>query len=262
MVGSFPCLYCSKVCRSAGGLTQHQNAHHPVLSPDSDSGSDARTTTIYHSKLNGTFTSHVLCVPEAHMSPSSPARPVDQDGKFLPPHMKPMPRQKLDPSHPYDAFPDRLAFDWAHYHFIECASSKAKINRGLDLWLAAKVQATGNTNCAGLPWASADEMYATIDEIQAGNAPFHLVEFRYDGPLPKNPPAWMMQTYELHVRDVRDSIRIMLDTPAFESQFNPTPYRQFYTKSRDRVWSNLLSGDWAWDEAVCACMFTWHCLSY
>ncbi|KAH6908107.1 hypothetical protein BKA70DRAFT_1104154 [Coprinopsis sp. MPI-PUGE-AT-0042] len=224
---SFPCLYCPKVCCSLGGLTRHRNTCHPILSSDSDSGSDARTTTLYHPTLD--------------------ARPVSQTGEFLPKYTNPPPRQRL--SQPFDAFLDRLAFDWAHYHFVECASSEAKINKGLDLWLAAKVQATGDPNCTGLPWSCAADMYATIDEVQVGHSPFYSVEFKYNGPLPRNPPAWMMQSYELYVRDVRAVVHSMLDTPDFENQFNSTPYRQFRTKSRDHVWSNLLSGDWAWIEA-------------
>lgn len=205
---------------------------------------------LLHSTTQSLMVRLFTCLLQFCSLPFIEARPVDENGNFLPDHTNPLPRQKMDPSHPYDAFSDRLAFDWAHYHFVECASSEAKINKGLDLWLAAKVQATGDPYCSGLPWSSADEMYATIDEIQVGHAPFHLVEFKYSGSLPQDPPSWMTRSYELYVRDVRASIHNMLDTPAFKSQFNSTPYRQFYDNSRDRVWSNLLSGDWAWEEAV------------
>ncbi|KAH6916719.1 hypothetical protein BKA70DRAFT_1091373, partial [Coprinopsis sp. MPI-PUGE-AT-0042] len=139
-------------------------------------------------------------------------------------------------------------FDWAHYHVVECGSSEAKIKKGLDLWLAAKVQATGDPECEGLPWASAQELYETVDEIQAGDAPFKTVHFRYSGPLPSNPPNWMTEEYELCVRDTRQVVHNTLATADYANEFNPHPYRQFHS-NRDRIYSNLLSADWAWKEA-------------
>lgn len=118
------------------------------------------------------------------------------------------------------------------------------------MWLAAKVQGTGTSHCDSLPWSSVEELYNTIDNIQVGAAPFETVEFKYNGPLPSTPPAWMTQTYKLSVRDSRTVLHHQLATSAFATQFNMRPYQQFQVSSRDRVWSNLLSGDWAWDEAV------------
>lgn len=59
----------------------------------------------------------------------------------------------------------------------------------------------------------------------------------------------MTQTYELCVRDARQVLHHQLDTTDFADQFDARPYRQFKNDG-DRIWSNLLSGDWAWREAV------------
>ncbi|KAG2005607.1 hypothetical protein CC2G_001999 [Coprinopsis cinerea AmutBmut pab1-1] len=125
----------------------------------------------------------------------------------------------------------------------------AKINKGLDLWLASRVEMVGSENCGHLPWSSADDLYSTIDSIQDGHAPFESVHFRYNGPKPDNPPSWMTDTFELCLRDIRKVLCDQLDTPDFADHFNVVPYQEFLQKSGDRVWSNFFSGDWVWREA-------------
>lgn len=100
-----------------------------------------------------------------------------------------------------------------------------------------------------LPWSSADELYATIDAIQEGDAPWKTISFKYNGPLPNNPPKWMLETYDLCTRDSRLLLHQQLATADFVDQINYTPYRQFQANG-DRVWSNLLSADWSWSQAV------------
>ena len=147
---------------------------------------------------------------------------------------------------PWNPFEDRLTFDWAHYHFVELQSSEREINKRLDLWQAAMVKAGDDTP---LPWSSVEEMYRTIDEIQEGDAPFTTIHFKYSGPLHPNPPCWMTETYELCTHDSQVLLHNQLATVNFKDAFEPKPYRQFDHKN-DRVWSNLMSSDWPWSEAV------------
>ncbi len=75
------------------------------------------------------------------------------DGNFLPEYARsPSPPAALDATednmwHPFE---DRLAFDWAHYHFVELQSSEREINKGLDLWLAAVVSRPFASNILAL----------------------------------------------------------------------------------------------------------------
>jgi hypothetical protein len=135
-----------------------------------------------------------------------------------------------------------------YHHFIEVQSSEKQIKKGLDIWLAEKLEAGDDTP---LPWTSAEEMYATIDAIQGGNAPFQTLSIKYAGPHPPNPPCWMTETYELCTRDSHLLLQNQLVNSDFRDQFDYKPYRQFNHKN-DRVWSNLMSADWAWKEAVSA----------
>ncbi|KAJ2915204.1 hypothetical protein MD484_g5208, partial [Candolleomyces efflorescens] len=58
----------------------------------------------------------------------------------------------------------------------------------------------------------------------------------------------MTSRFELCVRDTRAVIHDQLANPEFRDSFNSAPYRQF-TSSGDRIFSNLLSADWAHRQA-------------
>ncbi|KAF6744017.1 hypothetical protein DFP72DRAFT_1036008 [Ephemerocybe angulata] len=229
---SFP---CKKGCRdrtfrSSQGLTQHYNSVHPVLSSDAEGNEQARVTFEIHPRLTGQI--------------------VDSRGRPLPEHTRP-PGTNTEEENIWAPFSNRLEFDWAHYHYVELQSSKSVINKGLDLWAAAKVEATKSSSCDPLPWASADELYKTLDSIQGGVAPFETYQFKYNGPLPppgQDAPSWMTDTFELCVRDVRHVLHSQISNPDFDGKWNTAPYREFDSK-KERVWSNLMSGDWVWREA-------------
>ncbi|RXW16757.1 hypothetical protein EST38_g9099 [Candolleomyces aberdarensis] len=226
---SFPCEYCDLVCKTRKGRKQHVRSEHPVLSSDSDEEDLSKTTIYRHSKLTG--------------------ENVNEDGVPLPLGSAP---QSVDANkNAWHPFTNRLEFDFAHYHYVELETSAAKINTALDHWRAATIVALGSDvderNSA--PWSTAEDLYAMIDSIQTGGAPFKTVYLRYNGPKPPiNPPAWMTATYELCLRDARLVLEQQLQNPEFKSQFETTPYRQF-NSAGDRVYSNLMSGDWVWREA-------------
>jgi hypothetical protein len=163
--------------------------------------------------------------------------------------MKPPPLLPVDATndnawHPFD---DHLAFDFANFQFAELQASESKINRALDLWMAANIKAGGDER---VPWSSAEDMYATIDAIQAGNAPWKTITFWYNGPCSANLPKWMLETYELCTRNSRLVLHQQLATTDFADKIDYVPYCQFKSNG-DRIWSNLMSADWAWAQAVC-----------
>ncbi|KAF8149984.1 hypothetical protein B0H34DRAFT_785236 [Crassisporium funariophilum] len=168
-------------------------------------------------------------------------KPCDANGRTLPPHAPPAPVVEDEPS--WEPFEDRTAFEFAHYHFVEVQSSVEKIHRALDIW-AASVLPFGKT----VPWKTADELYATIDDIQQGECPWKTYELRYSGALPDDPPSWMTETFELVTRCSRTLLLHQLATTDFNGKIRYGPYMQFDSKGR-RVWSDLLSGDWAHKQA-------------
>lgn len=176
------------------------------------------------------------------------ALPTDKNGSFVSKYAEPEPWASVDatPENPWYPFEGRLWFDFAHHHFVRVQASEDHINTSLDLLKAAVTK--GNRDLK-FPWLSAKKMYETIDQIQAGPAPFRSYHFQYHGPMPPSPPKWMTQTYELYARDPCLVLQQQLATPEFADQFTPVPYRRFKAGG-DRIFSNLMSGDWAWDQAV------------
>ncbi|KAF8139321.1 hypothetical protein K438DRAFT_1785789 [Mycena galopus ATCC 62051] len=142
-------------------------------------------------------------------------------------------------------FASRIEFNFADFHFSCAQSSAAEINTALDLWAASTMGTDRST-----PWNNAADLYADIDRIQEGNAPWKTHIIRYSGALPPGtPPRWMTQPYELCVRDLREVLHHQLGTRSFKEHVNYVPYRQFNHAGK-RAWSNLMSGDWAWKQAT------------
>ncbi|KAJ6472268.1 hypothetical protein DFH09DRAFT_1475959 [Mycena vulgaris] len=223
---SYPCPDCPRVCTSGGGLTRHRSSQHRQFTPVSDVEPDEhKHTKMKHPKLTGL--------------------PCDRHGTYLPPKTPPPPHSHLAGEAPgsWAPFESRTEFDFAHYHFVELQSSATEINKALDLW-AAQVLRHGDSP----PWRTAQGLYDAIDLIQHGDAPWKMYQIRYTGPRPPVPPKWMTETYELCTRDSRTVLHQQLANPDFKDKIDYSPYRQFDADGK-RVWSNLMSGDWAWKQA-------------
>ncbi|KAK6988610.1 hypothetical protein R3P38DRAFT_3409362 [Favolaschia claudopus] len=223
---SYPCPDCPRTFTTGGGLQRHRNSAHRQFTPASE-GEDEHVHT-------------------RHTHPYLTGKPCNHRGDYLPPFTPPPANAKLDEQAPgsWLPFENRTAFDFAHFHFVECQSSAGKINTALDLW-AAQVLEFGRS----APWRNAKELYQTIDDIQHGDAPWKVYKIRYTGPLPVGtPPKWMTEEYELCARDCRTLLHRQLATPDFRDKIDYSPYRQFDARGR-RVWSNLMSGDWTWKQA-------------
>ncbi|KAF7354560.1 hypothetical protein MSAN_01369100 [Mycena sanguinolenta] len=225
---SYTCPECLKEFATSRGLAHHRNAVHRHFTPASEEEDENSFQRRYHPLAN--------------------ALPCDPDGEYLPPYAPapPLPQPPADGQDPaaWAPFGSRLAFDFAHYHFVELQSSEHDINKALDLWAASVIEFGRDAR-----WPDAAAFYADIDSIRHGAVPWKTYRMRYTGPLPPtNPPAWMTQEYELCTRDVRQLLHHQLGTSAFKDYVDLVPYQQFNHRGH-RVWSNLMSGDWAWKQA-------------
>jgi hypothetical protein len=171
------------------------------------------------------------------------ANPCNESGEDLPPYTRP-PIPPAAPTNVFEPFGSRLEFDFALYHFVDVQTSAPMIDKALEHW-AAIVMAYGGE----APWKNHKELYANIDAIQQGDLPWKVYKIRYQGPRPPHPPKWMDQTYELCTRNARQVLHHQLETTQFKDSINLTPYKQFDGNDQ-RIWSNLMSADWAWDQAV------------
>ncbi|KAH7903589.1 hypothetical protein BJ138DRAFT_1191650, partial [Hygrophoropsis aurantiaca] len=226
----YPCPDCPRKFKSQGGRTQHRNTvHNNILPSVDDEHQNENFVYRYHPYLN--------------------ALPCDEEGNYLEPDTPaPLPPPAPDPrsSEAWHPFGSRVEFDFAHYHFVEVQSSEGEINKALNHWAASLAEYGAHP-----PWKNTDEMYATIDAIQCGDAPWKVHKLRYQGPPPPaggTPPKWMTQTYELCSRDARVVLLNQLSTPDFKNSINTIPYQQFNAKG-SRIFSNMMSGDWVWNHA-------------
>jgi Plavaka transposase len=100
-----------------------------------------------------------------------------------------------------------------------------------------------------VPWKSAAEMYNTIDKIRQGNNPWKSVPFHYTGPKPKTPPKWMTKEYVLVTRNIRHLLYEQIACTDFDGHWDYAPFMEF-DHAGNRVWTNIMSGDWAAKQAV------------
>jgi hypothetical protein len=59
----------------------------------------------------------------------------------------------------------------------------------------------------------------------------------------------MRESYEVWYRDPQQVFADMLANPDFKNEWDAAPLRQ-YNGSGERVWRNLMSGNWAWKQCV------------
>lgn len=99
------------------------------------------------------------------------------------------------------------------------------------------------------PFQSYDDLLKTIDQIELGDAPWEAFTVRYSGPVDETSAPWKRETYTVYRRNMLCVLRLMLSNTDFHDRFDYTPYREF-VGPHTRQWWNLMSGDWAWKQAV------------
>jgi hypothetical protein len=182
----------------------------------------------------------------------TPASPTDEYGNPLPEGTLPQPQPPLPEAHTAEAwapFTDRLEFDFAFCHFVTCQSSADEIREALDLQAAQAIRCGADGH--GFQYDDTSKMYELIDLVDDINVPWETLEISYNGPRPPTPALWMTNTYKFIKRDLRKLFRQQMQEKDFfsSSTFNKVPYRQF-NRGGKRIWSNVMSGDWAWKQAV------------
>jgi hypothetical protein len=175
------------------------------------------------------------------------ALPCDENGHYVQSNDPPPGYQPLDaiPNNPFHPFEDRLAFEFADYHFSRQQSSGPSINDALQLWVAQSAK----NGYDDVPWKSATEMYSTIDQVQQGDNPWKMVPFHYQGPIPENPPKWMTEKYTLVTRNIRHLLHQQIACTDFDGHWDYIPFMEF-NSTGNRVWTNIMSSDWATKQAV------------
>ncbi|KAJ3576939.1 hypothetical protein NP233_g73 [Leucocoprinus birnbaumii] len=170
--------------------------------------------------------------------------PCDRAGRDPPPGSAPTPEQPV-PGEEFYPFSDRADFTLADFFYTRNQMPAVGIDTLMDTW-ASKHPDTGP------PFADHHDLYETIDSIQLADAPWKFFAVSYSGELPDEEdaeiPPWMTAEYEVWYRDPLAVLESQLSNPDFNGQFHAAPYREF-NEDGDRVWGDLMSGNWAWAQA-------------
>lgn len=122
--------------------------------------------------------------------------------------------------------------------------SGGNIDELMDIWVSTKTEAE-----AFAPFESHEHMYATIDAITHGDAPWKSFTTSYAGELGPNPPTWQLQDYQVWFRDPNIVIKNMLDNPDFDQQIDYAAYVEL-NPSGERCWNEFMSGNYSWRHSV------------
>ncbi|KAG1906586.1 uncharacterized protein F5891DRAFT_1125454 [Suillus fuscotomentosus] len=103
------------------------------------------------------------------------------------------------------------------------------------------------------PFADHWDLYSTINETPIGDIPWQSFSMKYssDDDLNSSLTPWMDAMYTTWFCDPRTIIHNMLGNPDFKNGIDYAPYREWKGTgdSATRQWRNVMSGDWAWDQA-------------
>lgn len=104
------------------------------------------------------------------------------------------------------------------------------------------------------PFRNHNDLYDRIDASDVGEAPWDEFTLSYDGHIPgdeseSEAPEWMTQEYQAWFRDPVKLIRNLVANPDFKDEFDYTPYQEYDEHGQHRF-QDLMSGDWAWRQAV------------
>lgn len=101
------------------------------------------------------------------------------------------------------------------------------------------------------PFADDADMKAHIDSIKLDDVPWKAYGIKYTGdqPVTGHASTWMKKNYEVWYRDPRQVVKNMLANQDFEKDFDYVPTKNY--RDGKREWSNFMSGNWAWKQAVC-----------
>ncbi|KAG1884360.1 hypothetical protein F4604DRAFT_1574713 [Suillus subluteus] len=174
-------------------------------------------------------------------------RICDAASNFVPADTIPPPLTSKQPGD-WTPYRSRLEFETAEFLYKKVQMSAGDVDKLMHLWglgLARHGDAP--------PFADHRDLYSTIDETPIGDVAWQSFSMKYgaDADSPSDLTPWMDATYTTWFRDPRAIIRNMLGNPDFKNEMDYAPYREWkgQGESAIRQWRNVMSGDWAWDQA-------------
>ena len=126
--------------------------------------------------------------------------------------------------------------------------SAQDVDELMDIWATSKAVHDSDDDKIS-PFSSHEHMYATIDEIKHGDAPWKSFTISYASHLDADPPSWQLQDYQVWYCDPNVVTTNMLNNPDFDREFDYAPYVEV-DKLGQRWWNEPMLGNFAWRCAV------------
>lgn len=187
------------------------------------------------------------------------AQPCDRTGALLEvdtPPDRPQPPAKTD----WSPFLSKAHFQIADLLYREARMSKGLTNKFFsytDSFLRSRDAPTES------PFKNFKDMCDTIDRIKVGDIPWQTLSVGFHGDdgniLREDDPnfrPWMKDEYEVNYRDPMEVVKNLLSNTDFCDGFDYVPFREYRPGGRNhdgaskRYWRDMMSGDWAWKQAV------------
>ena len=131
--------------------------------------------------------------------------------------------------------------------------SASNIDMLLDLWASTLLKHNDLP-----PFTNHQDLYDTIDSTPLGNVPWQSFSVTYSGELlDGDVPQWMTSDFDIWFCDPHIIVKNMISNPDYNHYFDTAPV-QVFDHGSNRMYHNFMSGDWAWEEAVCVNSRSFH----
>lgn len=164
-----------------------------------------------------------------------------------------------DTTDDYFPFANRPSFECAELLYEKTLSLKGEIEHLLRIFHTKSILDGGNADENSM-FHSHDHFLKTIDAIPVGDEEWSTFSLRYSGPVTPDSPKWKRQRFVVHTRNPLRVLENMAASPDFASTWHTRPYQEF-DRNGTRQFSDLMSGHWAWKQAVCISSYA-HRLSW
>ena len=166
----------------------------------------------------------------------------DKSGAFLPKGTPPPARNDHVQSDWYP-WEDKADFLLSDFLFRKAQMSNGHIDELFEI--LSKFSPTSSLD----RYKGHKDVHAKIDAVKVGDTPWKHFSCNFNGKVNDNSPSWMKQSFFVHYRDPLEIAKQILDNPIFADRLDYAPYAEF-DKSGNRLFSDLMSANWAWEKAV------------
>ena len=162
-----------------------------------------------------------------------------------------------------------MEFELAEFLFKRAEMPANQIDMLLEIWSASLLELGGNPL-----FTDHTDLYRVIDSMSVGEVKWEIFKITHkrkqdgqdgqdevielaqgsqDGEDDQDGPEapWMSDVYDVWYQDPRQVVHNLLGRTDIKDEMDFIPYQEFDATNDQRHWEDFMSGDWAWDEAVC-----------